>query len=164
MFICKINSLTPGRCVSNNKRAILTHCDIVLKWISQNRKNAKSALPQVMAWCREAKRTIFWIGVDQDLTIRLEMGSLGPIELCYKSYWYFAIRYLHIEKQHGILLMTNTCIIIPLEISYFLIQCRKWHTTCPCGTEKNRVVSTISWLALGRNFSDWCIKCCSDSG
>ena len=59
-----INPLAPERCSNNNKSVnfkliaqnsnLVTHCEIALRWMSQNFTHKKSTLVQAMAWCRQA--------------------------------------------------------------------------------------------------------------
>ena len=58
-----VNSLAPGRCGCNLKLVILqlisridvlSTCEIALRWKKQDLTDDKSALAQVMAWCRQA--------------------------------------------------------------------------------------------------------------
>ena len=71
-----LNSLTPGSCGCNfesvlSKQFTSTSYETAVRWMSQKTFNDKSALVQVMAWCRQAAN------VDPDLWHH--MVSLGTL-------------------------------------------------------------------------------------
>ena len=60
--------------------------EIALRWMPQDLTDDKSALVQVMAWCRQAQ-AITWANVDPDLC--RQMASLGLNEFTKQpGMWY----------------------------------------------------------------------------